>query len=76
MAWYENVECLVCKKKIGKLHFWNDKPKIVDATSHTVPWKGLDDAKIAELLKDNKAVCFPCYTDRLRDLLDILGVES
>ncbi len=76
MAWYQDRECLVCKQKIGKLHFWNEKPKIIDAKGSTVQWRGLDDAKIDGLLKENKPVCYPCYTDRLRDMLDILGVEA
>lgn len=73
MAWYENQPCLVCKKPIGKLHFWSDKPKLVDRKGDSVDWKKKSDTEIATLLKDHSTVCYNCYCEKLEDLLKILG---
>jgi hypothetical protein len=76
MAWYENQDCIVCKKKIGRLHFWSDKPKIVDSRGDCVDWKGLEEAKIAGLLEDHHVVCYSCYCERLQELLRLVKVPA
>jgi hypothetical protein len=76
MAWYEDRECIVCKKKIGRLHFWSDKPKIVDSKGDCTEWKKLDEGQIASLLEGHHVVCYSCYCDRLQDLLRMIGAQA
>jgi len=64
MAWYQNKTCAVCAKTIGKRYFWQDKPRLVDASGNARDTAYIAEEQAAGLLETHLLVCPPCYFHR------------
>lgn len=60
-GWYAGKECVLCRKAIGDLHWYDRRPALIDAAGNTVQWDSVRAENLPELLKTHQAVCWSCH---------------
>jgi hypothetical protein len=59
--WYDNSECVVCKKKIGKIDWTKHKPALLSPGRGTLAWSEVPTEKLPEVLASHWPVCWDCH---------------
>jgi hypothetical protein len=67
MAWYEGRPCAVCEKPIGRRFFWQDKPRLVDASGNAKDAAYLTEEEANRLAPHFVLACPSCYFGRFGD---------
>ncbi len=67
--WWETRSCSVCRQVIGRLRFWQEKPRLLAGTGDSRDVRYLKVTDVQPLLADHLLVCGECYFNRYGDSL-------
>jgi hypothetical protein len=60
-GWYAGKECVLCRKGIGDLHWYDRRPALIDAAGRTVQWDDVPAQNLPDLLRTHRPVCWSCH---------------
>ncbi len=60
-GWYEDKNCAVCNRPLGKLHHLDHVPALRGPDGKTVPWNEMRPEQLPEILSTHSPVCWNCH---------------
>lgn len=59
--WYENKNCAICHKPIGRIHHLDHAPALLDQDHNTIEWNRLNPKQLPEVFSTHLPVCWNCH---------------
>jgi len=59
--WYDGQKCAFCQRPFGKIEWHEHHPAVLAPDTRTLPWSEIDAARLDEVLRTHKPVCFDCH---------------
>jgi len=59
--WYEGKHCVLCGQAFAFIESWGHTPALMGPDGETVEWGDVEMAKLPELLRSHRPVCWNCH---------------
>jgi hypothetical protein len=59
--WYEGRKCALCQRAFEPIEWTERHPALLAPDNRTVAWPDVDAARLDEILRTHKPVCFDCH---------------
>ena len=60
-GWYAGKSCVVCRKPLDTIDWFERKPGFIDADGKARPWTDLPPEELPAVLAREQPICFDCY---------------